>query len=170
MIHPSRSHPCVPSWSRDEHVTCTGELEMSDIANALSSETGLSPDLVHQGLGAVLDFLRQHLSPETFERVQSAVPNATDFLNRFQSSPDAAGGGGLLGALTGLASKFLGGGAGELTKLMESFGKLGFKPEQIEAFLPKAIAFIQSHLPADLFQQILAKFPALAEAAGSKAE
>ncbi len=143
---------------------------MSDTANAVASETGLSTDLVHKGLGAVLDFIRQHLGEETFERVQSAIPNASDFLNRFESSPEAAGGGGLLGALTGLAAKFLGGGAGDLTKLLETFAKLGFKPEQIEAFLPRAIAFIQSHLPADLFQQILERFPGLSPAAGANAE
>jgi hypothetical protein len=143
---------------------------MPDTANAVSAETGLPTDMVQKGLGAVLDFLRQHLGEETFERVQAAIPNATDFLNRFESSAEAGGGGGLLGALTGLASKLLGGGAGELTKLAEGFAKLGFKPEQIEAFLPRAIAFIKSHLPADLFQQILAKLPGLAQAVEAKAE
>jgi hypothetical protein len=143
---------------------------MSDTANALSSETGLSTDLVHKGLGAILSFLRQQLGGETFDRIQAAVPDAANFLNRFESSPEAAGGGGLLGALTGLVGKFLGGGAGETGKLLESFGKLGFTSEQIEAFLPKALAFIQSHLPADLIQQILAKLPALAQLAAGKAE
>jgi hypothetical protein len=142
---------------------------MSDTASALSAETGLSSDLVHKGLGAILDFLRQRLGEETFGRVQAAIPQATEYLNRFESSPEAAGGGGLLAALTGLASKYLGGGTGELTKLLESFGKLGFKTEQIEAFLPRALAFIQSHLPADLVQQILAKFPALAQLAEAQA-
>jgi len=139
---------------------------MADSPNALSSELGLSSDLVHKGLGAILDFLRQHLGDEMFNRIQAAIPNATDFLQRFESAPDESGGGGLLGALTGLASKFLGGGAGDLSKLFESFAKLGFKPEQIESFLPRALEFIKSHLPADLVQQILSKLPALAKAAG----
>jgi hypothetical protein len=143
---------------------------MSETASALSSETGLSADQVHKGLGAILDFLRQHLGEETFARIQAAIPNATEFLNRFESSPETAEGGGLIGALTSLASKFLGGGAGELTKLMESFGRLGFKPEQIEAFLPRALEFIHSHLPADLVRQILATFPALAQFAGAEAK
>jgi hypothetical protein len=143
---------------------------MADTPNALSSELGLSSDLVHKGLGAILDFLRQHLGEEMFNRVQAAIPNAADFLQRFESAPDASGGGGLLGALTGLASKFLGGGAGDLPKLLESFGKLGFKPEQIEAFLPRALEFIKSHLPADLIQQILSKLPALAKVAGETGE
>jgi hypothetical protein len=142
---------------------------MSDTANALSSETGLSADMVHKGLGAILSFLRQHLGEETFERIQAAIPKGTEFLNRFESAPEADGGGGLFGTLTGLASKFLGGEAGELSKLLESFAKLGFNPEQIEAFLPRALAFIHSHLPADLVQQILSKFPALAQYAGAEA-
>jgi hypothetical protein len=143
---------------------------MSEAANALSTETGVSTDLVHKGLGAILSFLKQHLGEETFERIQAAIPDASSFLNRFESSPEAAKGGGLLGTLADVAGKFLGGKAGDAGKLLESFGKLGFTPEQIEAFLPKALAFIQSHLPADLVQQILAKLPALAQLAGAKAE
>jgi hypothetical protein len=143
---------------------------MSDSANALSTETGVSTDLAHKGLGAILSFLKQHLGEDTFERIQAAIPDASNFLNRFESSPESANGGGLLGSLTGLAAKFLGGGAGEAGKLLESFSKLGFKPEQIEAFLPKALEFIKSHLPADLIQQIMAKLPALAQLAGGKAE
>src|SRR5262249_38212943 len=123
----------VPSCSRSVRSAATGDFEMSDTANTVSSETGLPMDMVHKGLGAILDFLRQQLGAETFDQIRAAVPNATDFLNRFESSPEAAGGGGLLGALTGLASKFLGGGAGDLSKLLENFAKLGFKPEQIEA-------------------------------------
>ena len=143
---------------------------MPETTEALSSETGLPEDLVHKGLGAIIGFFKQHLDGETFQRIQAALPGATDFLNRFESSPEAAGAGGLISALTGLAAKFLGGGAGDLSKLLESFTKLGFKPEQIEAFLPKAIAFIRSHLPADLVQQILSKLPGLAAAAGAEPE
>jgi Protein of unknown function VcgC/VcgE (DUF2780) len=143
---------------------------MPDTANDLSTETGLSTDLVHKGLGAILSFLKQHLGDDTFERIRTAVPDASSFLNRFESSPESAGGGGLLGAISGLAGKFLGGEAGQSAKLLETFNKLGFTTEQIEAFLPRALAFIQSHLPADLIQQILEKFPALAQLGKAKAE
>lgn len=82
---------------------------MSDSANDLSTETGVSTDLTHKGLGAILSFLKQHLGEDTFERIQAAIPDASNFLNRFESSPESANGGGLLGSLTGLAARFLGG-------------------------------------------------------------
>jgi hypothetical protein len=147
-----------------------GETTMPDTVNDLSSDTGLPVDLVHKGLGAILDFLRQHLSAETFERIGQAIPNSAEFLQHFESAAEAPGGAGLLGALGSLAAKFLGGGPGDVAKLLESFGSVGLKPEQIEAFLPRALAFVQSHVPAELVEQILAKVPALAQFAGAKAE
>src|SRR5690349_1486481 len=81
---PRRSQPCVQSWSRRRPLTFIGGAAMPDTANALSSETGLSADMVHKGLGAILSFLRQHLGEETFERIQAAIPKATEFLNRFE--------------------------------------------------------------------------------------
>jgi hypothetical protein len=143
---------------------------MPDTTNDLSSETGLSTDLVQKGLGAIMSFLKQHLGDDLFGRIQSAMPDASKYVDHFESSPESQGGGGLIGTLTGLAGKLLGGEAGQAGKLLESFNKLGFSPEQIETFVPKALAFIQSHLPADLIQQIMAKLPALAQLAGAKAE
>jgi hypothetical protein len=145
---------------------------MADTPNALASETGLSSELVHSGLGAILDFLKQHLGPEMFDRIQQVIPNATDFLKRFESAPDASGsgGGGSMAAVAGLASKLFGSGGGDVAKLFESFDKLGFTSEQIETFLPKAFEFLKAHLPADLVEQVLAKLPALAKFAEAKAE
>ncbi len=98
------------------------------------------------------------------------MPDAAKYLDRFESAPESPGGGGLFESLAGLAGKILGGKAGEASQLLEAFNKLGFTPEQIEGFLPRALAFIQSHLPADLIKQILAKLPALEQLAGADAE
>ena len=143
---------------------------MSDSVNALSSATGLSTDLVHSGLGTILSFVRQHVGEETYQKIEQSIPGASDFLNRFESAPEgkAPGTGGLFGAVTDLAARFLGGKSGELAKLVESFNKLGFTPQQVESFLPKALDFLRAHLPAELVEQIVAKLPAMAELAGAK--
>jgi hypothetical protein len=68
-----------------------------------------------------------------------------------------------------LASKVLGGKAGEGAELLSSFSKLGFKPEQIEAFLPRALDLIKSYLSPELVERILAALAALAKLTGSGA-
>ena len=89
---------------------------MSEIANQLSSETGLSSDLVHKGLGALLNFVKEQLGPETFAKFEAAIPGAADFIQKFESSPGASQGG--LGALfAGLAGKLLGARAEEFDQV-----------------------------------------------------
>jgi Protein of unknown function VcgC/VcgE (DUF2780) len=134
---------------------------MSEIADTLSSQTGLSNDLVHKGVGALLNFIKAELGPETYAKLESVVPGAEEAIEKFESSPDSSHGG-LLEMVAALAGKVLGGRAEEVAKLMESFAKIGFKPEQIEAFLPKAIELIKSYLPPEVLELVLSKIPALA--------
>ena len=63
--------------------------------------------------------------------------------------------------VSGLAAKLLGGQAGEGADLLSTFSKLGFKPEQIEAFLPKALELIKTYLSPELLQKIIAALPAI---------
>jgi hypothetical protein len=130
----------------------------------LSTRTGISSDLVRQGLGALLSFLKKELGDETFSKVQSSVPGAAGLTSSFESSaPAAESQGGLFGMVTDLAGKLLGGKAGQGADLLSMLSKLGFKPEQIETFLPKALELIKNHLPPDLLEKILASLPALAK-------
>jgi hypothetical protein len=134
---------------------------MSEIADTLSAQTGLSNDLVHKGAGALLNFIKAELGPETYAKIESVVPGAADAIEKFESSPDSSHGG-LLEMVAALAGKVLGGRAEDVAKLMESFAKIGFKPEQIESFLPKAIELIKSYLPPEVLELVLSKIPALA--------
>ncbi len=142
---------------------------MSEVANQLASETGVSSDLVLKGLGAILNFIKEKVGTETFAQFEAAIPGASDYIQKFGSSTESPQGG-LVGLFTGLASKFLGGRAEEAVKLLESFSKIGFKPEQVEAFLPKALEWIKSHLSPDLLEKLLATLPALGKMAGAQAE
>jgi hypothetical protein len=141
---------------------------MPDLVNELATRTGISSDLVQKGLGALLSFLKKELGEETFEKVQSSVPGAAGLTSRFESAPPPSESqGGLLGMVSDLAGKVLGGKAGEGADLLSSFSKLGFKPEQIEAFLPKALELIKNHLSPELLQKVLACLPAIAKLMGA---
>jgi hypothetical protein len=140
---------------------------MPDIVNELSSHTGLSPELVQKGLGALLSFIKTQLGEENFSKLQSSLPEASALTSRYESAPppeeSAHQGGGLFEAVSGLAGKLLGGKSGEGIDLLSTLSKLGFKPEQIESFLPKALELIKSHLSPELIQKLLAALPAIAK-------
>jgi Protein of unknown function VcgC/VcgE (DUF2780) len=140
---------------------------MSDLVNQLTAHTGLSPEMVQKGLGALLSFLKQQLGDETFNKLESSIPGASALKTDYESAPASEGGasskGGLFEMVSGLAGKLLGGKAGEGVDLLSTFSKLGFKPEQIEAFLPKAIELIKSHLSPELMQKVMAALPAIAK-------
>ncbi len=146
---------------------------MADLVNELATHTGISVDQVQKGLGALLSFLKKELGDETFDKVQSSVPGAEGLASSFESAPPPSESqGSLLGMVSGLAGKLLGGKAGEGADLLSSLSKLGFKPEQVESFLPKALELIRSYLSPELVQKVLACLPALAKllASGSKQE
>lgn len=146
---------------------------MSEIVNRLSAQTGISSDLIQKGLGAFFSFLKKELGEETYTEVESSVPDAAHAVKSFETAPEATGGSGsLLGMVSDLAGKFLGGKTGAGAELLSSFSKLGFKPEQIEAFLPKVLELIKTYLSPELIQKVLASLPALAAmlSAGAKKE
>jgi Protein of unknown function VcgC/VcgE (DUF2780) len=137
---------------------------MSELVNTLTDQTGISSDLVHKGLGALLSFLKKELGEPTFDQLASNIPGASGLLEKFESSPEA-GSSGLFDVISGLASKILGSNLADVPALLAAFSKLGFSAEQIENFLPKAIELIKSYLPADTLEKILANLPALAKMA-----
>jgi hypothetical protein len=135
---------------------------MSELVNEVTSRTGLSPELVQKGLGALLSFLKKELGPETFDKLQASIPDASRLTSQHESSAESApAGGGLFEMVSGLAAKLLGGQAGAGADLLSSLSKLGFKPEQIEAFLPKALEMIKTYLSPELLQKIIAALPAI---------
>jgi hypothetical protein len=140
---------------------------MADLANELASRTGISVDLVQKGLGALLSLMKKELGEETFDKLAASLPDAHALTSRYESAPESPAAApaqvNVFEVVSSLAGKLLGGKAGEGADLLSSLSKLGFKAEQIEAFLPKALELIKSHLPPDLIEKLLAALPLLAK-------
>jgi hypothetical protein len=147
----------------------SGAWDMSDVANQLAAETGVSGEQAHQGLGALLSFIKERLGDENFQKLEAAIPGAASMISKFESS-EGSSQGGLFETVAALAGKLFGGKAGGGAELLASLSKLGFQPEQIETFLPKALEFLKSHLPPELIERVLASLPALANLTGSGAK
>jgi hypothetical protein len=133
---------------------------MADIISDLASKSGISPDLAKKGLGTVLSFFKEKVPAEAFSRIAAAVPGADGMMAAAQAVPEQSGG--IIGAITGAASKLFGGsGAAIVTKLTQS----GFSADQLTTFLPNVLEFLKSKLPADVMKQISGLLPAAEGAA-----
>ncbi|HKI20667.1 MAG TPA: DUF2780 domain-containing protein [Isosphaeraceae bacterium] len=141
---------------------------MSDIVNELAEQTEIPSDTIHKAVAALLAFLEKELGSDTIAQVKAAVPGAALVNTGAESPEEAAPQGGLLGTLSNLAGKILGAKAGGGAELLAKLSELGLKPEQIQAFLTKAVAFIKQHLSPELLQQVLEKVRGFAPAAGSE--
>src|SRR4051794_7029669 len=107
---------------------------MTDLVTILATKTGIDPGTIRKGLGALLQFVKGHLGPEAFSKVQATLPGAEEMTAAYES--EKGSGGGLFGALAGLAGNLMGGQAGEGAKLMGMLSQAGLDPQQVQAFLP----------------------------------
>ena len=136
---------------------------MSDIVSSLSSQTGISPDLVRKGLGAVLKMLQDQLPPELFSKVQGVLPDAGAMISASESTGQEAGG--MIQAVTSLAGKLFGNRGEAATDLFTRLGQHGFSPDQLQAFLPKVLEFFKDKLPPEALQMVERLVPGLSEVA-----
>src|SRR4051812_20003680 len=81
-------------------------LRMADLVTSLASQTGIDPEKVRKGLGALIAFLKEHLGDEVAGKVQAAIPGAKEMVSEFESGQGGSGGG-LFGAAADLAGKLV---------------------------------------------------------------
>ena len=137
---------------------------MDEILKTLCEHTGIDIETAKKALGAIIAFLKEHLPKELSGQLMGALPDAHGLASSYEAAApaEAASSGGVMGTLTALATKFLGENAGEATKLLGMLQNAGLDLKQIEAFLPKVIELIKAHLPADLYEKIIAMIPGAA--------
>jgi hypothetical protein len=109
--------------------------------------------MAKKGMGAVLSFLKGKLPAKTLAKVSNAVPEADGLMAVAEPHRGEAGGKGMLGVVTGLAGKRLGGGA-----LVSKLTPMGFAPEQLQGFLKNVLDFLKGKLPDDVLKQLTGWF------------
>jgi hypothetical protein len=137
---------------------------MADTLPELASESGISTDQAKKGVGAVLSTLKEKLPADAFAKVQSAVPDSAGMMAAAEAGKEPSGGGGVLGAVKGMAEKLFGGGAGAVPALMAKLQGLGLSAEQLQKFLPNALEFLKGKLPEGVMNQVSALIPGGGEA------
>src|SRR5262249_45910965 len=109
-----------------------GAPTMADLLATLASQTGIGPEAIQKAFGALLNFLKANLGPEAFSKLEANIPGASKLIETSESAQETPGSG-ILGAVSDLAGKILGGKAGEEVNLLSGLSKAGLSVEQIQA-------------------------------------
>lgn len=112
---------------------------MEELVKTLSTHAGISPDTTRRGLGAILTFLRKHLSPTLYSQLERSVPDSSGLIETYEADNTSGSPGGMVGAVAGFAGNLLGAAAGEAGQLTAMLEKAGLDMSQISSFVPKAL-------------------------------
>ena len=110
-----------------------------ELVQQLMQSLSIQEDQAKGGAGLLLKLAQEKLGAGDFAKVAEAVPGAENLIQ------DAPEGGGLAGAVKGLAAAFGGKaeGLGDVAGLTSGFSKLGLDSGMIGKFVSVVISFVQ---------------------------
>ncbi len=133
---------------------------MNELIEKLTSQLGIDSSVATKIAGQAMAMIKDKVSPEIFSQISAAVPGLS---NAAESAEKAAtsSSGGMLGALSGVASKFLGNDAGEVMELGATLKSAGLEADQMGGFANTVIEFLKEKVGNDVIDQVLSKVPML---------
>ena len=123
-----------------------------ELIQQLVSSLGVNEDQAKGGAGLLFNLAKDKLGSGDFQQLTDAIPGIQNLMGAAPTSEaaPASGGGGLMGALGGVASSLggsLGGkmeGLGDLANLAGGFSKLGLSSDMVGKFVPVVVSFVQN--------------------------
>ncbi|MEM9925848.1 MAG: DUF2780 domain-containing protein [Cyanobacteria bacterium P01_D01_bin.50] len=122
-----------------------------EIVQQLVSNLGVNQEQATGGAGLILKLAQDKLGGEEFAKVASVIPGSDVLLG---SAPTQQSGGGMMGALGGMAAGMMGGGQGaalgSLMSLAGGFSQLGMNGDMVTKFFPIILNFVQQKGGAEI--------------------
>jgi len=109
-----------------------------ELLNMLTSQLGINEEQASGGAGMIFNLAKEKLGGD-FSQITEAIPDVSGLIDK---APDT--GGGVMGALGGLASSFGGDKLGNLASLAGGFSKLDLDAGMITKFVPIILDFVKS--------------------------
>ena len=108
-----------------------------DLLNMLTSQLGITEEQASGGAGMIFNLAKEKLGGD-FSQITDAIPDVGGIMDQ---APDM--GGGIMGALGGLASSLGGDSLGNLASLASGFSKLDLDAGMISKFVPIILDFVK---------------------------
>lgn len=133
---------------------------MDQIIQAISKRLGLPETVVRQGLGILLNFLKEKSVGTEFDKFAALLPGAQSLM-RSAPSPGNAGSG--LGGLLAAADSLLGGKAGDIAKVIGALQGAGIAPDQAAPFANAFLDQAKTAAGQQIVDSLLAAIPNIGE-------
>ncbi|MEO1429885.1 MAG: DUF2780 domain-containing protein [Cyanobacteria bacterium J06632_19] len=122
-----------------------------ELVEQLVSNLGVQESQAKGGAGLILKLAQDKLGGDEFAQLASVIPGSDVLLG---SAPSQDSGGGMMGALGGMAAGMMGGGQGaalgSLMSLAGGFSQLGMNGDMVTKFFPIVLSFVQQKGGADI--------------------
>ena len=115
-----------------------------DLVKLLAERIGIDETQARQGAGMVFSKAKEQLDGGDFEKLKGFVPDVDGMIDDApEADAEASGGGGLMGMVSGAASKFGMGGLASAADLSAGFSKIGISADKLGPFLTTILEFIE---------------------------
>lgn len=108
-----------------------------DLINMLTSQLGIKEEQAAGGAGMIFNLAKEKLGGD-FSQITDAIPDVSGLMDK---APET--GGGIMGAIGGLASSLGGDSLGNLASLASGFSKLDLDAGMITKFAPIILDFVK---------------------------
>jgi predicted transcriptional regulator with HTH domain len=133
---------------------------IESVVDDIARRAKIDPAAAETAVGTILSVIQQEGNPSKVSQLFSALPGAADLA---QKHPVVAGsGGGIGGALSSLAGKFIGADAGVMVAALAQIEQTGLSLQQIKNVGSSLISYLEDANPT-LAKEILNKVPSFRE-------
>jgi uncharacterized protein (DUF2267 family) len=145
---------------------------VDEFIQQMTSKLGIDDSTAKQATAQTMNFVKGQVDASLFEQILKQVPGLemiTELMKSGQTQstgkdkPQEEAGGGLFGAIAGMAGAYLGKDAAQGLDLINNLKKLGLSMEDITKFVTSLIEFLKKNVSPELVQKVLAQIPALAK-------
>jgi hypothetical protein len=140
---------------------------IQSFVDAIAVKANVEPEAAETAVGTILSVIQQEGNAAKVAQLFKQLPGAADLAQKHAVAVGA--GGGLLGTLSGVADKVIGGDAGILVAAMAQIEATNLSVQQIKSIGAALLAYIKENANPDLVKQIVDAIPSLRDQFGHHA-
>ena len=140
---------------------------IQSFVDAIAAKASVDPAVAETAVGTILSVIQQEGDAAKVGQLFQQLPGAAELAQKH--AVVAGSGGGLLGTLSGVADKVIGGDAGILVAALAQLEATNLSAQQIKNIGTALLAYIKENANSDLVKEIVDAIPGLAKQFGHQA-